>query len=96
MNKSYYIYILSNKHHTVFYTGITNNLLRRMYEHKEKLIDGFTKRYMISELMYYEEFNDVRFAIAAEKRIEKYKREWKWNLINRINPDHKDLYYDLL
>ncbi len=92
MNKTYFVYILTNKHHTVFYTGVTNNLGRRIYEHREKLIEGFTEKYSVSKLLYYEEFEDINYAIEAEKRIKKYKRAWKWNLINSINPKHQDLY----
>ena len=67
MNDQYYIYIMTNKHNTVLYTGVTNNLIRRIYEHKEKLVSGFTKRYNINKLVYYEVFQDAYNAIAREK-----------------------------
>ena len=94
--KSYFIYILTNKNHTVFYTGVTNDLVRRVYEHKSKLIDGFTSRYNIKHLVYYEEFNDVKDALEREKQIKDYRREKKLALINRINPNMDDLYGKLM
>lgn len=69
MNKQYYIYIMTNKNNTVIYTGVTNNLKRRVYEHKEKLASGFTEKYNINKLVYYEIFNNVNNAIAREKQI---------------------------
>jgi Predicted endonuclease containing a URI domain len=67
--KQYYIYILTNQYHTVFYVGVTNNLIRRVYEHKNKLVKGFTSKYNINKLVYYEVFSDVRDAIYREKQI---------------------------
>ena len=90
--KQYYVYILSNITDTVFYTGVTSNLLKRMYEHANGLVDGFTKTYHVHKLMYYEIHNDIREAIKREKTIKKWKRTWKWNIIDKVNPKRKNLY----
>lgn len=90
--KQYYVYILSNTNHTVFYTGVTSNLIKRMYEHTNELVEGFTKTYHIHELMYYEIHNDINEAIKREKTIKKWKRDWKWNIIEKIKPEHKNLF----
>ena len=92
--KQYYVYILSNNNHTVFYTGVTSNLLKRMYEHTNELVEGFTKTYHIHKLMYYEIHNDIKEAIAREKTIKKWKRDWKWNIIDKINPELKNLCFN--
>ena len=92
MNKIYYIYILTNRNNKVLYTGITNNLKRRIYEHKNKLISGFTSKYNINKLMYYEEYNDVTLAIKREKQIKAGSRNDKVNLINNLNFKWNDLY----
>ena len=88
---SYYIYILSNWNNKVVYIGMTNNLARRVYEHKNKFVDGFTKRYIVDKLVYFEETNDVNTAIKREKQIKKWRREKKNNLIEAINPNWEDL-----
>ena len=93
--KQYFVYILASKKNGTLYTGITSNLQKRIYEHKNNLADGFTKRYNVHILVYYEEFDDVREAILKEKQIKKWKREYKINLINKNNTEWKDLYYDL-
>ena len=90
--KQYYVYILSNFKHTVFYTGVTSDLIKRMYEHTNELVDGFTKKYHIHKLMYYEIHEDIEEAIKREKIIKKWKRQWKWNIIDKINPEHKNLF----
>ena len=92
MNNQYYLYIMTNKGNTVLYTGITNNLKRRVYEHKEKLIEGFTRKYNVDKLVYYEVFDDAYYAITREKQIKGGSRQKKVNLISRMNPDWKDLY----
>jgi len=92
----FYVYILANQHHTVFYTGFTDNLERRVYEHKNKLLQGFTKKYNIDKLLYYEKFRTAEEALHREKQIKKYKRAWKENLINSINSDWRDLYEDFV
>jgi putative endonuclease len=91
----FYVYILSNKRFTVLYTGFTNDLERRVYEHRNKLHDGFTKKYNINILLYFEEFNSAPEARHREIQIKKYKREFKRNLINSMNPTWRDLYDDL-
>jgi putative endonuclease len=93
-NRSYYVYILTNKNHTVLYTGVTNDLTRRVWEHKEKMHDGFTQWYNVRKLVYCEAFADVRDAIAREKQIKAGSRQKKIALINSINKEWKDLYED--
>ena len=92
----YYVYILSNWNNKVIYVGMTNNLERRIYEHKNKLIEGFTKRYNISKLVYYETMTDVNDAIRREKEIKKWRREKKNLLIESINAGWKDLSEDVV
>ena len=94
--EKYYIYIMTNKVNTVFYVGVTNNLLRRIYEHKQKYIQGFTEKYNIIKLVYYEVFDDISFAILREKQLKRWHREWKVNLIKSQNPEMRDLYEELL
>ena len=90
MMEQYYVYVMTNKSRTL-YTGITNNLERRVYEHKNKLIEGFTKKYNITKLVYYEISNDVEAAIAREKQIKGWLRRKKIALIESVNPQWKDL-----
>ena len=92
MQKQYYIYIMTNKRNTVLYTGVTNNLKKRVYEHKEKLVAGFTKRYGINKLVYYEVFENSYGAITREKQIKSGSRQKKINLIQSLNPGWEDLY----
>jgi len=87
----YFDYILTNKSNQVLYIGVTNSLERRMYEHKNKMIDGFTKRYNLTKLVYFEETSDVRSAIEKEKKLKNWHRDWKIKLINDFNPEWKDL-----
>ena len=94
--KSYYVYILSNKNHTVFYTGMTSNLLQRIYDHKDAQIIGFTKKYNCHNLLWFEEFDDPVTAIEYEKRIKKWSRKIKFDIITRMNPEWKDLAEDIL
>ncbi len=86
---------MANKSNSVLYTGVTNNLKRRIYEHKEKLTSGFTKKYNINKLIYYEIFADVRNAISREKQIKGGSRQKKINLINKKNPRWRDLYLEI-
>ncbi len=88
---NYYVYILANWNNKVIYTGMTNNLERRLYEHKNKLNDGFTKKYNVNKLVYYEQMSNVEDTIKREKEIKKWRREKKDNLINTLNPEWKDL-----
>jgi putative endonuclease len=96
MEKNYYVYILANKRNGTLYTGITSNLIKRVWEHKEKIVDGFTKKYNIDKLVYFEQYQDPANAISREKRIKKYPRKWKLNLIEKENPHWKDLYKGLV
>jgi putative endonuclease len=88
--KDYYVYIITNKSKTL-YTGVSNNLTRRVYEHKHKLVEGFTKKYNIGKLVYFEVFNNVDDAIRREKQIKGWLRKKKITLIESINPQWKDL-----
>ena len=90
--KSYWIYILTSKKNGTIYIGLTNDLSRRIYEHKKKLIEGFTKKYDITHLVYAEEHQDINDAINREKSIKKWNREWKIKLIEELNPNWRDLY----
>lgn len=90
----YYLYILTNKKNGTLYIGVSNNLERRMFEHKNKLVDGFTKKYGLDKLVYFEDYQYVNDAIRREKNIKKWKRQWKINLIENDNPDWKDLSED--
>jgi putative endonuclease len=91
----YYTYILTNKPNGTFYTGVTNNLQRRVFEHKEEMIAGFTKKFGLKILVYYESYEDVRDAIHREKIIKKWKRSFKIDAIKRVNPKWNDLYFEL-
>lgn len=95
MGKYYYVYILASQRNGTLYIGVTSNLIKRVWEHRNKLADGFTKKYGITKLVYYEQYNDPENAIKREKRLKKYTRKWKLNLIEKINPDWKDLYEEL-
>ncbi|MBI4964721.1 MAG: GIY-YIG nuclease family protein [Desulfomonile tiedjei] len=95
MRKEYYVYILTNKHNTVLYTGVTRDLTRRVYEHREKLAEGFTARYNVHKLVFYEMTDDVQAAIAREKQIKAGPRRKKIDLINGMNPEWRDLYEEL-
>ena len=87
----YYVYLLTNKRNTVLYTGVTNNLERRIYEHKNKLIEGFTARYNINKLVYFESTTSIEIAIQREKQIKGWLRKRKNELVESINPEWKDL-----
>jgi putative endonuclease len=87
---------MTNKDNTVLYTGVTNDLIKRVYEHKEKLIAGFTSKYNVNKLVYYEIFTDINNAIARERQIKAGSRQKKIDLVNRMNPEWCDLYDDLL
>ncbi len=94
--KTYYVYILASKRNGTLYTGVTNDLIRRVYEHKNDFVPGFTSRYGIHMLVYFEQGNSILDAITREKRIKKWKRAWKIELIEKQNPEWKDLYFDLV
>jgi putative endonuclease len=92
----YYVYIATNQHNNVLYAGITNNLVRRIYEHREKLVEGFTKKYNVTKLVYYEEFTDPLIAIEREKQLKAGSRKKKLDLIIKKNPMYEDLYYKII
>ena len=89
------VYIMTNKYNSVLYTGVTNNLIRRVYEHKNKIVEGFTQKYNLDKLIYYEFHEDIRVAIAREKQIKAGSRKKKIDMIHRQNPEWKDLYISL-
>ena len=89
--KEYYVYILSNQMNSVLYIGVSNDLIRRMYEHKNKLVNGFSKRYNLNKLLYFEKTRDIEAAILREKKLKNWHRQWKLNLIKENNPEFKDL-----
>lgn len=91
--REYYVYIMSNESGTL-YTGVTNSLERRVHEHREKLVEGFTKKYNITRLVYYETFSDIREAIGREKQIKSWRRRKKLDLIASLNPRWRDLAED--
>ena len=94
--KQYLLYIMASKKNGTLYIGVTNNLVRRVYEHKEGLIEGFTKKYNVKNLVYYEVYNDMYEAIKREKAMKKWLRKWKIELIEKTNPDWKDLYEEIV
>ena len=96
MQKYYYVYILTNRKNGVLYIGVTNNLLRRVWEHKNKVIKGFTSKYNLDKLIYYEISNNVNDVISREKMMKKWKREWKINLVKKDNPEWIDLYPEMI
>ena len=94
--KEYYVYILANQKYGTLYTGVTNNLIKRIYEHKQGLVSGFTKKYNVHKLVYFEKHSDINEAILREKIIKKWRRDWKINLIEQNNPFWLDLYSEIL
>lgn len=92
----YYVYMLTNKKNGVLYIGVTNDLERRIKEHKSKLIKGFTSKYKLTQLVYFEEYQNIKEAIKREKQLKKWNRDWKINLIKEVNEEWKDLSNDWL
>jgi len=92
----YYVYILASKRNGTLYIGVTSELIKRVYEHKNNLINGFTKKYDVHNLVYYEPTEDINSAIKREKQLKKWKRAWKIELIEKNNPEWKDLYFELI
>jgi putative endonuclease len=90
------IYIITNHSNTVLYIGVTSNLIQRIYQHKNKLVEGFSSKYNLNKLVYFEQFEDMTNAIIQEKRLKVWKRDWKNRLINETNPKWQDLYFELL
>ncbi len=95
MDKPYYVYMMTNERDTVIYTGVTNDLKKRVFEHKEKLAKGFTKKYNVTKLVYYEVFDSIENAIMREKQIKSGTRQRKIDSINRTNKEWRDLYQEL-
>ncbi|MEK7165540.1 MAG: GIY-YIG nuclease family protein [Patescibacteria group bacterium] len=91
----YYVYILTNIHLTL-YIGVTNNLIRRIYEHKQDIVDGFTRKYGLKKLVYFEEFSDIQSALNREKQLKHWNRNWKLELIRKTNTAYNDLYSELI
>ncbi len=94
--KQYYVYILASQKNETLYVGVTSNLTKRVYEHKHNFIDGFTKKYNVPDLVYYEHFSEVEEAILREKQIKKWNRKWKLRLIEEKNPAWSDLYNEIV
>ena len=92
----YYVYILASWNNGTLYVGVTKNLLKRVYEHKNDLVEGFTKKYKVHSLVYFEQINEITMAIRREKQLKKWKRQWKIKLIEELNKDWNDLYKDLI
>jgi putative endonuclease len=92
----YYIYIMASSPRGILYTGITNNLVRRVWEHKNEFVDSFSKKYQTKRLVYFEQFTDVEYAIKREKQLKHWNRQWKINLISKTNPKWDDLYQAIL
>lgn len=95
MQTESYVYLLANKHNNVLYTGVTNDLIRRVYEHKNKLVTGFTQKYNVDRLVYFEVCSGIVVAIEREKQIKGWSRKKKQDLINSLNPEWVDLYRSL-
>ncbi len=95
MGKQYCVYILTNEYNTVLYTGVTGDLRKRVYQHREKLVGGFTNFYNVTKLVFYEVTDDVNVAIAREKQIKAGSRQNKIDLVNGMNPEWRDLYEEL-
>lgn len=96
MKKSYFVYILTNFGETTFYIGVTSNLQKRIWEHKNKIVKGFTKKYNVDKLVYYEQTEDVEIALNREKQLKRWHRQWKVNLIKEFNPEMKDLFESIV
>ena len=96
MSKQYYVYILASKRNGTLYVGVTSDLIKRVYEHKNNLVTGFTQKYDVHNLVYYEVTESIESALRREKQLKKWKREWKIRLIEKGNPECKDLYQELL
>ena len=92
---SYYVYLLASGRHGTLYLGVTNALIRRVYQHKHKLLGGFTARYGVDRLVWFECYDEPVSAISREKEIKKWRRDWKIRLIEENNPDWRDLYGDV-
>jgi len=95
VESNYYIYILASKKNGTLYVGVTSNLVKRVYEHKHNLVEGFTRRYQVHKLVYFESTTDVSSALQREKRLKQWPRKWKLALIEKDNPGWRDLYEEI-
>ena len=95
MSESYYVYIMASRPKGATYIGMTSNLTKRVFEHREALVKGYTSRFNIKTLVYYETYEEVHLAIEREKKLKKWKRQWKFDLIESFNPKWDDLYHSL-
>jgi putative endonuclease len=96
MKKTYYVYILSSRRNGTLYIGVTNDLERRLYEHRNNLVEGFSKKYGVHHLVYYESAEDVNAALQREKQFKRWTRKWKIELIEKVNPEWRDLTDDFI
>jgi putative endonuclease len=96
MEHNYYVYIITNYTNTTLYIGVTNDLVKRIYQHKSEVVDGFSKKYKLNKLVYFEQSSDITNAIQREKQLKNWHRTWKINLIKQNNPEFKDLYNDIV
>jgi putative endonuclease len=94
--KQYYLYILASKKNGTLYIGVTGDLVKRIYEHKQNIIDGFTQKYNVHYLVYYEVYQNIEEAILREKQMKKWNRKWKIRCIEEMNPEWKDLYKEIV
>lgn len=94
--KQYYVYILASQRNGTLYIGVTNDLIKRVWQHKNKAADGFTKKYGVDKLVYFEDTSDIMSALEREKQLKNWHRQWKINLIQGKNPEWKDLYEDII
>ena len=93
--KSFFVYILTSKKNGTLYIGLTSNLKTRIYQHKQSVVKGFTQKYHVHSLVYFEKYDDIQEALKRERRLKKWNRDWKIKLIEKVNPDWKDLYSEL-
>ena len=94
--KHFYIYMMTNKRKGTIYTGVTNDLTVRVWQHKNNIFEGFTKKYKLYKLVHYEQYEDINSAIEREKQVKKWRRQWKLELIEKLNPEWNDLYEDIM
>jgi putative endonuclease len=95
LSKQFYVYILASKPNGTLYTGMTSNLIQRVWQHKNNIIEGFTQKYNVKTLVFYEVHDNAESAITREKQIKKWRRAWKLQLIEKMNPHWKDLYKEI-
>jgi putative endonuclease len=95
-HRTYYIYILANKRNGTLYIGVTNDLIKRIWEHKHSVVKGFTNKYEVKKLVYYQSCKNIESAIMRDKQLKRWKRSWKIREIEKINPNWNDLYFELL